>query len=222
MDGNDNDNYIYSRLLCAKLNNLYIQERDTSSKLRDIISSTVAAVNDICPQCNVASSDLIEPFLVCFPQSVHQVTFRAQLKDRSQATAREIVTYIEEWITSSNGARLTAYGIRLNLNNTCVILLSTIDDPECPSYLGPQTTQQPYTKLTTSLESATLISHTSGRTTTKASQLSQNTQDTNAIVGGVVPVAIVLIIAIAVLIIVAIILLHRPRSKYTPKHPKLR
>ena len=100
----------------------------------------VAAVNEICQQCNLTSSDLIEPFLMCFPQSIHQVTFRAQLKDRSQATAREIITYIEEWITSSNGARLTAYSVRLNLNNTCVILLSTIDDSECPGYLVPPTT----------------------------------------------------------------------------------
>ena len=47
--------------------------------------------------------------------------------------------HIEQWITSSESdvVTLPVHHARLNINNTCVVLLSLFDDPECPGYLNP-------------------------------------------------------------------------------------
>ena len=74
------------------------------------------------------------------------MTFRAEVHDRAQATAREVITHIEQWITSSIVVTLPVHHARLKINSTCVILLASFDDPECSDYLSPPL--QPTTSIT--------------------------------------------------------------------------
>ena len=45
--------------------------------------------------------------------------------------------HIEQWIILSDVVTLPVHHAHLNINNTCVILLASFDDPECPEYLSP-------------------------------------------------------------------------------------
>ena len=71
------------------------------------------------------------------------MTFRAKVHDRAQATARDVIRYIEQWITSSVLVTIPVHHARLNINNTCIVLLASLDDPECPGYLIPPSTSPP-------------------------------------------------------------------------------
>ena len=94
-------------------------------------------VNEQCPHCELEQTNITDGEFQCFPGSPNQVTFRAKVHDRAQATAREVITYIELWIMSSAVVSLPVHHARLRINNTCVVLLSSLDDPECPGHLTP-------------------------------------------------------------------------------------
>ena len=139
------------------------------------------------------------------------MTFRAKVHDRAQATAREVITHIERWITSSDVVTLPVHHARLNINNTCVVLLGSLDDPECPGYLIPPS------QLTTSITSDIMTSEaftTTAQPTTNTLSSKRENIDTNqpqldagTIVGG--SVAIVLIICITIgVVMILIYLLH--------------
>ena len=153
------------------------------------------------------------------------MTFRAKVHDRAQATAREVITYIEQWITSSdNMVTLPVHHARLNINNTCVVLLSSFDDPECPGYLTPppqpvSTTTSISTNDETAISKLTTAKPTMGSLGNKRETLSpvdtkQPQQlDEGAIVGGAV--AIVLIITTGIVMILLFLVHSTFKLKYT-------
>ena len=94
-----------------------------------------SGVNQHCPSCELEQTNITNGEFQCFPGSPNQVTFRAKVHDRAQATAREVITYIEQWITSSDMVTLPVHHARLKINDTCVVLLDSLDDPECPENL---------------------------------------------------------------------------------------
>jgi hypothetical protein len=96
-----------------------------------------SGVNEQCPSCELEHTNITNGELQCFPGSPNQVTFRAKVHDRAQATAREVITHIEQWITSSDVVTLPIHHARLKINSTCVVLLASLDDTECPGYLIP-------------------------------------------------------------------------------------
>ena len=144
------------------------------------------------------------------------MTFRAKVHDRAQATAREVITYIEQWITSSDVVTIPVHHARLIVNNSCVVLLASLDDPECPGYLTPPdpSTSPPVSTATSdttpyvstdSMITSQLVTGTSNQSQNKGETLSpveakQPQSDTRAIVGGASAVAIVFIITSGVVI----------------------
>ena len=99
---------------------------------------SINSVNKQCPHCELEHTNITDREFQCFPGTPNQVTFRGKVHDRAQVTAREVITYIEQWITSSdNMVILPVHHARLNINSTCVVLLASFDDPECPRYLTP-------------------------------------------------------------------------------------
>ena len=135
------------------------------------------------------------------------MTFRAKVHDRAQATAREVITHIERWITSSDMVTLPVHHARLKINDTCVVLLASFDDPECPGYLTPPS--QPVhttTSITSDMMTSDSDSHSELITAETASPVDSNqpSSDVGAIVGGTV--AIVLIITAGVVIVLMFLL----------------
>ena len=147
------------------------------------------------------------------------MTFRAKVHDRAQATARDVIRYIEQWITSTDMVTIPVHHARLVVNNTCVVLLASLDDPECLGYLIPPSTSPPVYSSTSGTSDTTpyvstdtdpitqlmitaqLATGTSNKNQNKGETLSPvdvKQFDTGAIVGGAV--AIVFIITTGVVI----------------------
>ena len=164
-------------------------------------------VNEQCPHCELEHTNITEGEFQCFPGSPNQVTFRGQVHDRAQATAREVIMYIEQWITSSDMVSLPVHHARLRINTTCVVLLASLDDPECPGYLTPPSqlvrtaTSATSDMMTPDSNSVSELS-THVQTTTMGNKSvdtkRQPQSDVGAIVGGASTVAIVLIITAGV------------------------
>ena len=185
-----------------------------------------SGVNKQCPHCELEHANITDREFQCFPGSPNQVTFRAKVHDRAQATAREVITYIEQWIISSdNMVTLPVHHARLNINNTCVVLLSSFDDPECPGYLTPpsqpaSTTTSISTNDETAISKLTTAQPTMGILGSKGETLSPvDTKqpqlipvDARAIVGGAV--AVVLIITAGVVMILLFLLHSIFKLKY--------
>jgi hypothetical protein len=181
-------------------------------------------VNQRCPPCELEHTNITNGEFQCFPGSPNQVTFRAKVHDRAQAIAREIITHIEQWITSSDVVTLPVHHARLKINSTCVVLLASLDDPECPGYLTPpsqptvtstaskMTSSGSFSELTTTEQLTTDIAG-SKRGTVSSVVTNQPQLDAGAIVGGAV--AIVLIICVTIGVVILLCLLY---SIFKMKH----
>ena len=95
----------------------------------------MSGVNNHCPHCHLDNRDITQTEFQCFPGSPNQVTFRGKVQDRAQATAREVIYYMEQWISSSDAVTMPVHHARLDINSTCVVLIASLNDPECPGYL---------------------------------------------------------------------------------------
>ena len=95
----------------------------------------MSGVNNHCSHCHLDNHDITQTEFQCFPGSPNQVTFRGKVQDRTQATAREVIYYMERWISSSDAVTMPVHHARLDINSTCVVLIISLDDPECPGYL---------------------------------------------------------------------------------------
>ena len=174
----------------------------------------VNGVSQHCLYCELAQTDITEGEFHCFAGSPNQVTLRAKVHDRAQATAREIIKYIEQWITSSDVVTLPIHRARLIINNTCVVLLASFDDGECPGHLVPPLQPE---RTTTSSSSDILTGEltTIARLTTHALE-TQSLGDTQqaqssvgAIVGGAVAIVFIITTGFVVVFIVYSVLRYR-------------
>ena len=67
---------------------------------------------------------------MCFiPQSPGHVTYRAQVNGRLQITARQLLTFIQQWVASTQS--ILVQGVQLNIDRTCEPTISTSNDAEC-------------------------------------------------------------------------------------------
>ena len=118
---------------------------------------------------------------------------------------------------SSDAVTMPVHHARLDINSTCVVLIASLDDPECPGYL---TAPSVHTVTTSSDMYSTLVTTTTMLTEQNlitGTQLSpfmtnQEQGNTSVIVGGVV--AIVFIITTGfVLIFLPYIIVKKCQSK---------
>ena len=58
-----------------------------------------------------------------------EVTFRAQLHGTAQASSSQLVNYIEQW--SARDVTIAVQGLRLRVDSSCSIAISSFSDPEC-------------------------------------------------------------------------------------------
>ena len=132
---------------------------------------------------------------------------------------------IERWITLSDVVTLPVHHARLNINNTCVILLASFDDPECSDYLSPPfqsttginivsddiMTSDSISEFTAIVQPTMGGSHKGETFPPVVTKLTES--DTGAIVGGAI--AILLIITTGIAMMVLMFLLY---SVFKLKH----
>ena len=99
------------------------------SKLRDTTDLLVQEMEQACG-CGFTASNIAEERFICFtPQSPHHVTYRARVNGTSQTTAGQLLTFIQQWINSTQS--ILIQGVQLNIDKTCKPIISIFDDAEC-------------------------------------------------------------------------------------------
>ena len=80
-------------------------------------------------RCEFNSAFLSNSQLRCFEESPQIVTFRSQLSETSQTSTVELVSYIELWISDSEGVAVD--GVFLGFQTTCSLVINSLDAVEC-------------------------------------------------------------------------------------------
>ncbi len=71
----------------------------------------------------------MNPSFRCFIESEDAVTYRAEVSGTVSTSPRQIVNYIEDWLT--DGGLVTFDFITIPIDGSCQILLQSFTDPEC-------------------------------------------------------------------------------------------
>ena len=151
-------------------------------------------------RCGFNAEYITDYAFQCFPNSDQQVTFRARLHETVHTTSVHLIEDVEQWVNT--GMSIAVQGVRINID-ICPVAISSFEDPQCPDEMSQPTTPSE-TMPSTSMET------TSDSTTTETALL-DTTDNTAAIVGGVV--AVILILAVTVTVIVILVTKNR-KYKY--------
>ena len=102
---------------------------NSRQKIEDIENTMAQNVARLC-RCEFNSAFLSNSQLRCFEESPQIVTFRSQLSETSQTSTVELVSYIELWISDSEGVAVD--GVFLGFQTTCSLVINSLDAIECP------------------------------------------------------------------------------------------
>ena len=111
------------------------------------------------------------------------MTFRARLHGTAQVTSSQLRAYLGTFVFRRDST-IAVQGLRLDVDSSCSIAISTFGDPQCST------------------------TTTSDSTTTEAA-LPDNTAAT---IGGVVAVIVIAVVAVTVIIIIAISIIRSRRA----------
>ena len=160
-------------------------------------------------QCGFNAEHITDYAFQCFPNSDQQVTFRARLHGAAHATSSQLIEDIQQWVNTK--IPVAVQGVRVT-TDTCPVAIISFGDPQCLDITTQSTSQSTDTSQTTPETSPTSMETTSDSTTTETALL-DTTDNTAAIVGGVVTVMIVLILAMTSIVIAVLVTKNR-KYKY--------
>jgi len=101
----------------------------TNAKLNDITNVVVQNTEQLC-QCGLSADHITEDAFQCFANSEQQVTFRARMHGTAQATSSQLLRNIETWVAQMDST-IAIQGVRLHIDDSCLLAISTFSDPEC-------------------------------------------------------------------------------------------
>ena len=110
--------------------------RDLQNKLADVTTTVQESAENIC-QCGFSLQHISDSAFECF-SSPDEVTFRARLQGTAQASSSQLVNYIEQWSTTD--VTIAVQGLRLRVDSSCSIAISSFSDPECETEQQQQPT----------------------------------------------------------------------------------
>ena len=102
---------------------------NSHQKIEDIGNAIAQNVASLC-HCEFNSTLLLNSHLRCFDESPQIVTFRTQLSETSQTSTVEMVSYIQQWISDSEG--VVVVGVFLGFQTTCSLVINSLDAVDCP------------------------------------------------------------------------------------------
>ena len=161
--------------------------------------------------CDITSDIIDIPSFDCDPDSTTTVIYLARLSGTSERDSDYLITVIQDWV--NDGASIRVAGIRMTLDTKCAVSISSLDELECvlpsetpttepTSEPTPEPTPEPTHELNTDPFSDDPMTDP---TSTSA------TDNTAAIIGGVVVVVVFLIIAITVTVIAIVAMVLKSR-----------
>ena len=135
--------------------------------------------------CDITSDIIDIPSFDCDPDSTTTVIYLARLSGTSESDSDYLITMIQDWV--NDGASIRVAGIRMTVDTKCAVSISSLHELECVPPSETPTTEP----------------------NTDPSE-SSATDNTAAIIGGVV-VVIILIIAIMVTVIAIVAMVLKGR-----------
>ena len=99
-------------------------------RIDNIVTTLAQNIVRRCEDCQFNSTFLSDSQLRCFDESPQIVTFRTQLSGTTQTSTVELVSYIELWISDSEG--VVVEGVFLGFQTTCSLVINSLDAVECP------------------------------------------------------------------------------------------
>ena len=153
-------------------------------KLEDITSAVLERLTVSCAGCGITSDIIDKQSFACYPESPTYVTYRARMQGTSETDSGSLISLIQEWV--SGGASIIVTGVLMTVDSECSVAISSLSEGECTP------TQPPTTD------------NTRAPTVNDTGCLSAATDNTAAIIGGVV--ALVLIVAVTIIIVVLVVL----------------
>ena len=169
-------------------------------KLQDITSAILERLTVLCVGCGITSDIIDKQSFACYPESPTYVTYRARMQGTSETDSGSLISLIEKWV--SGGASIIVTGVLMTVDSECSVAISSLSEGECsptqpPTTVSPTDTKPPTTdNITASEGSSTATDQTS-------------TDNTAAIIGGVVAIVLIITVGISVTLIVVLVLKSR-------------
>ncbi len=171
---------------------------ETMAKATDITNRLSQGIEGLCA-CGFSPSLLTDEFINCFDGSSSHVTYRAVLTGTETVSTVELISLIERWISDTSS--IIVQSTRLGLTNTCPVVITDRDSPECPE------------DITNRMQVATPTSSIATPTYSIATSTSSiaTTSPTESVVVSVAVAGWVVagVLAIAVLVLIVVMLRQR-------------
>ncbi|CAI7992557.1 hypothetical protein GBAR_LOCUS1042, partial [Geodia barretti] len=166
---------------------------ERSLKLEHITAAVVKELKSSCSECGTEMID--NQRFVCYPESPSFLTYRARLEGTSETDSGSLVSLIEVWVRGG-GASLVVTGVQMTVDSHCSVAISSLSQP-------PQCSPSSTPTATATSSPSTDMAPVDRSSDEEPAQVS------NAIIGGIVAVVLIIAITIAVITIVFLVLNER-------------
>ena len=135
------------------------------------------------------------------------MTYRARLEGTSETDSGSLISLIEQWVRG--GASVIVTGVLMTVDSDCSVAISSLSEPECSPPTNPPSTDPTESPTYFTSASSTVATPVAMVTASEAQNVSDNT---SAIIGGVVAIVASLgLIAAATIVAIAALVLRSRR-----------
>ena len=106
----------------------FLQLKKVQAIMGDIQNETANAISKYC-NCSFPADSIASGKLSC-RNSPSYVTYRSTISDGQGHSAEELLTFIENWLSTS--PTIVAGPYIVDIGPSCTIRISSLTDPECP------------------------------------------------------------------------------------------
>lgn len=92
-------------------------------------STIVTEISSRC-NCDFTENHIRKGGFLCFPSSSQAITYRGELRGTTQASASDLITYMEDWVASNN-VTILVKSQWLTVDSSCSVAIASVRDPEC-------------------------------------------------------------------------------------------
>ena len=157
----------------------------------------VQSINQHC-QCGLNAECITEGAFQCFENTNQQVTFRARLCGIAQTNTSLLLAYLETFVAQTDST-IAVQGVRLDVDSSCSVIINSFGDPQCT--LTDSTAANP--------------SVTTPTTTSDSATVAGQSDNTVAIIGGVVAVIVVVAVTIIMIALIVAFVTRSHRAKFS-------
>ena len=195
--------------------------------MEDITSAVLEQLSVSCIECGITSDIIDRQSFSCYSESPTYVTYRARLEGTSETDSGSLISLIEEWVLS-NKASIIVTGVLMRVDSECSVAISSFGEGKCPTQ-APTPERIPDTKPPTIENTTDAKPPVTDNTTdtrpipfpdsnmdTEGPSTQTSTDNTAAIIGGVV--AVVLIITIGITVVIVVLVMKNRRGDLSIKN----